>query len=165
MLAPCSGIRGGPRKIARPAKWWAWCKQSHIRHFALYCLMQWLYSALCSCFSKLAWQALASTPGAACDLLGEAAAPQAGSRQHQATHKLAYLSFMPLYTIAYVIALCRLFIPCLCRSLYATTAHFDECFRWLLYAVLCCFIPMRGMFRTLLYTALCKRFFDTCFIP
>ena len=31
-------------------------------------------------FSKLAWQALASTPGAACDLLGEAAAPQAGSR-------------------------------------------------------------------------------------
>ena len=48
-----------------------------------------LYSALCSCFSKLAWQALASTPGAACDLLGEAAAPQAGSRQHKATHKLA----------------------------------------------------------------------------
>ena len=49
----------------------------------------WLYSALCSCFSKLAWQALASTPGAACDWLGEAAAPQAGSRQHKATHKLA----------------------------------------------------------------------------
>ena len=27
--------------------------------------------------------------GSACDLLGEAAAPQAGSRQHKATHKLA----------------------------------------------------------------------------
>ena len=48
---------------------------------ALFCFMLLL--------SKLAWQALASTPGAACDLLGEAAAPQAGSRQHKATHKLA----------------------------------------------------------------------------
>ena len=64
-------------------------KQSRIRNLTLYWLMLWLYSALCSCFSKLAWQALASTPGAACDLLGEAAAPQAGSRQHKATHKLA----------------------------------------------------------------------------
>ena len=59
------------------------------RGCALCRLMFWLYSALCSCFSKLAWQALASTPGAACDLLGEAAAPLAGSRQHKATHKLA----------------------------------------------------------------------------
>ena len=59
------------------------------RGCALCRLMFWLYAALCSCFSKLAWQALASTPGAACDLLGEAAAPQAGSRQHKATHKLA----------------------------------------------------------------------------
>ena len=68
--------------------WWARCKQSRIRSLALYWLMLWLYSALCPCFSKLAWQALASTPGAACDLLGEAAAPQVGSRQHKATHKL-----------------------------------------------------------------------------
>ena len=59
------------------------------QEFDFILLMLWLYSALCSCFSKLAWQALASTPGAACDLLGEAAAPQAGSRQHKATHKLA----------------------------------------------------------------------------
>ena len=59
------------------------------QEFDFISLMFWLYSALCSCFSKLAWQALASTPGAACDLLGEAAAPQAGSRQHKATHKLA----------------------------------------------------------------------------
>ena len=58
------------------------------QEFDFISLMFWLYSALCSCFSKLAWQALASTPGAACDLLGEAAAPQVGSRQHKATHKL-----------------------------------------------------------------------------
>ena len=70
--------------------WWAWCKQSRIRSLTLYGLMLWLYSALCPCFSKHAWQALASTPGAACDLLGEAAAPQAGSRQHKATHKLLH---------------------------------------------------------------------------
>ena len=69
--------------------WWAWCKQSRIRSLTLYWLMLWLYPALCPCFPKLAWQTLASTPGAACDLLGEAAAPQAGSRQHKATHKLA----------------------------------------------------------------------------
>ena len=63
--------------------------KARIRSLTLYWLMLWLYVALCPCFSKLAWQALASTPGAACDLLGEAAAPQAGSRQHKATHKLA----------------------------------------------------------------------------
>ena len=64
-------------------------EQHASRSLTLYWLMLWLYFALCPCFSKLAWQALASTPGAACDLLGEAAAPQAGSRQHKATHKLA----------------------------------------------------------------------------
>ena len=47
------------------------------------------YVMALSCFMPLLWQALVSTPGAACDLLGEAAAPQAGSRQHKATHKLA----------------------------------------------------------------------------
>ena len=65
------------------------------------------------------------------------------------------------YTILYAVALYRLFIPCLCQPLYATTVHFDECFRCLLYAALCCFIHMRGLFRVLPYTALCKVFFDT----
>ena len=63
--------------------------------------MLWLYPALCPCFSKLAWQALASTPGAACDLLGEAAAPQAGSRQHKATHKLANSAMLQAQTYVY----------------------------------------------------------------
>ena len=57
---------------------------------------------------------------------------------------------MPHYTILYAVPY-RLFIPCLCQPLYATTAHFDECFRLLLYAVLCCVIHMRGMFRVLPY--------------
>ena len=56
-----------------------------------------LYAGLCSgfillyapAFLSLLGKLFASTPGAACDLLGEAAAPQAGSRQHKATHKLA----------------------------------------------------------------------------
>ena len=72
--------------------------------------MLWLYSALCSCFSKLAWQALASTPGAACDLLGEAAAPQAGSRQHKATHKLAMLQAQTYVYDKNVLAVLRIHI-------------------------------------------------------
>ena len=75
--------------------------------------MLWLYSALCPCFSKLAWQALASTPGAACDLLGEAAAPQVGSRQHQATHKLVLSVMLQAQTSVYdknVLAVLRIYI-------------------------------------------------------
>ena len=71
------------------------------------------YSALCSCFSKLAWQALASTPGAACDLLGEAAAPQAGSRQPNATHKLASSVMLQAQAYVYdknVLAVLRIYI-------------------------------------------------------
>ena len=94
MLAPCSGIRGGPRKIARPglARTIAYQEFDFISAYvmALFCFMLLLCqgSAL---FFVLAPGFLEARPppGAACDLLGEAAAPQAGSRQHKATHKLA----------------------------------------------------------------------------
>ena len=94
MPVPCSGIRGGPRKIARPglARTIAYQEFDFISAYvmALFCFMLLLCqgSAL---FFVLAPGFLEARPppGAACDLLGEAAAPQAGSRQHKATHKLA----------------------------------------------------------------------------
>ena len=52
-------------------------------------------------------------------------------------------------------SLCRCLIPPLYTMFMPTTLchikYFVECFRWLLYAVLCCVIPMWGMFHTLLY--------------
>ena len=90
MPAPGSGIFGGRREIARPANCGGPGGNYRVSRIQL-------YVGICSgfillyapAFLSLLWQALASTPGAACDLLGEAAAPQAGSRQHKATHKLA----------------------------------------------------------------------------
>ena len=77
-----------------PENAWQESRDTGLRHLSVGVA---LYAGLCSgfillyapAFLSLLWQALALTPGAACDLLGEAAAPQVGSRQHKATHKLA----------------------------------------------------------------------------
>ena len=64
------------------------------------------------------------------------------------------LKLSELYATLYH-SLCRCLIPPLYTMFMPTTLchikYFVECFRWLLYAVLCCFIPMWGMFHTLLY--------------
>ena len=65
------------------------------------------------------------------------------------------INFSELYATLYH-SLCRWLIPPLYTMFMPTTLchikYFVECFRWLLYAVLCCFISMWGMFHTLLYT-------------
>ena len=71
------------------------------------------------------------------------------------------LKLSKLYATFYH-SLCRCLIPPLYTMFMPTTfcriKYFFECFRWLLYAVLCRFIPMRWQFHTLLYTALCQQF-------
>ena len=82
---------------------------------------------------------------------------------HQKQLKLSEL-YATLYN-----SLCRCLIPPLYTMFMPTTLcrikYFFECFRWLLYAVLCRFIPMRWQFHTLLYTALCHHFSLIQFFP
>ena len=123
--------------------------------------MLWLYSALCSCFSKLAWQALASTPGAACDLLGEAAAPQAGSRQHKATHKLTHMFMTKMFWRSWestfvlspssLLVSCELFVSM--RVIHQKQLKLSELYATVYHSLCRCLIP--PLYTMFMPTTLC----------
>ena len=155
MLAPCSGIRGGPRKIARPAKCGGPGANNHVSG-------AWLYISLCCGFILLYAPAFLSLLGklwrrprgllviclfslVSCELLVSMRVI------HQKQLKLSEL-YATLYR-----SLCRCLIPPLYTMFMTTTLCHNCPFCWMLQVVtLCCLMLRHPYVRNVSHFTLCS---------